>query len=224
MSAARALRAIHFPSALEEVAPARRRLAYDELLCLQLALRLRNDENLLGVPAHAHQAGEHVERLRAALPFRLSDEQEGAAGEILADMASPERIMNRLLLGDVGTGKTAVALFALAAVADSGTQAAVMAPTGVLAQQYAVKCGPVLDAIGVSWALVTGSTPASERARAAAGLPRARSPWRSARRRCSPMTWRSGASPAWSSTSSTGSARASATTFAPRGPVPTCSS
>ena len=170
MSAARALRGVHFPSALEEVAPARRRLAYDELLCLQLALRLRNDENLLGVPAHAHQAGEHVERLRAALPFRLSDEQEGAAGEILADMASPERIMNRLLLGDVGTGKTAVALFALAAVADSGTQAAVMAPTGVLAQQYAVKCGPVLDAIGVSWALVTGSTPASERARAAAGL------------------------------------------------------
>jgi len=83
--------------------------------------------------------------------------------EILADMAGP-RPMSRLLLGDVGTGKTAVATLILGAVADTGTQAAVMAPTGVLAAQYAEKCGPLLDAAGISWALLTGATPARERA------------------------------------------------------------
>jgi ATP-dependent DNA helicase RecG len=80
-------------------------------------------------------------------------------------MAEPQ-VMNRLLLGDVGTGKTAVAAVALSAVADTGTQAAVMAPTSVLARQYAEKLGPLLDAAGISWALVTGATPADERAQA----------------------------------------------------------
>ena len=89
--------------------------------------------------------------------------------DILADMSSPE-IMNRLLLGDVGTGKTAVAAFGLAAAADTGTQAAVMAPTSVLARQYAEKVGPLLDASGISWRLLLGSTSAAERAEAAAGL------------------------------------------------------
>ena len=140
---------------------ARSRLAYDELLFLQLALRLRNRDGLLGVTPVAHTPASHVARLRAALPFALSDEQERACEEILADMADGSRVMNRLLLGDVGTGKTAVACVALAAVADTGTQAAVMAPTGVLAQQYAQKCGPLLDAAGISWTLITGSTPAS---------------------------------------------------------------
>ena len=170
MSRARAIRSIHFPHTMAEVEPARRRLAYDELLTLQLALRLRNDANLLGVPAVGHGVGEHVVRLRAALPFALSDEQETAAREILDDMADGDHIMNRLLLGDVGTGKTAVALFALAAAADSSSQAAVMAPTGVLAQQYAVKCGPVLDELGIRWALITGATPPDERRHATEGL------------------------------------------------------
>lgn len=170
MSLARALRAIHFPSSSEEREQARRRLAYDELLLLQLALRLRNDVNLLDVAPICHRAGRHLEALRRALPFSLSDEQEAAVRDILGDMTDDGRIMNRLLLGDVGTGKTAVACCALAAVADSGTQAAVMAPTGVLAQQYAVKCGPLLDAAGVRWVLITGSTPAEERARATEAL------------------------------------------------------
>lgn len=164
MCLSRAIRAIHFPRLMAEADVARRRLAYDELLYLQLALRLRNDVNLLGVPAFSHEVGSHVERMRAALPFALSDEQEAAVQEILSDMACGGRVMNRLLLGDVGTGKTAVACLALAAVADSGTQSCVMAPTGVLAQQYAVKSGPLLERAGVSWALLTGSTPPSERA------------------------------------------------------------
>ena len=164
MDLSRAYRCIHFPSAMGEVERARQRLAYDELLYLQLALRIRNDPNLLEVEPVAHVQGACVDALRAALPFTLTSEQEAAVDDILADMADGSRVMNRLLLGDVGTGKTAVACFALASVADTGTQACVMAPTGVLAQQYAVKCGPLLDEAGISWALLTGATPAGERA------------------------------------------------------------
>lgn len=164
MTLARALREVHFPSSLAAAERARRRLAYDELLCLQLALLTRRDLELSDVEPIVHvTSGPHLEALLDALPFSLTDEQRLAADQILADMAAP-RVMNRLLLGDVGTGKTAVAAVALAACADTGTQAAVMAPTSVLARQYAEKLGPVLDAAHVSWALVTGSTPDGERA------------------------------------------------------------
>ena len=172
MTLARALRAAHFPSSLAEAELARRRLAYDELLCLQLALITRRRIELGGVTPQTHVTdGPHLAALLAALPFELTDEQRAAADEILADMAAP-RVMNRLLLGDVGTGKTAVAAVALAACADTGTQAAVMAPTSVLARQYATKLGPVLDAAHVSWALVTGATPPDERALACAAVGR----------------------------------------------------
>ncbi len=166
MSYARALRNVHFPAGMPAKEPARRRLAYDELICLQLALLTRQRISLAGVSPTAHATtGPYVQRLYQALPFALTREQQQAATEILADMAAPQ-VMNRLLLGDVGTGKTAVAAVALAAVADTGTQAAVMAPTSVLARQYAEKLGPILDAAGISWTLITGSTPAAERAAA----------------------------------------------------------
>lgn len=165
MSSSMSLRAIHFPTSMGERELARRRLAYEETLVLQLGLRLRNDSNLLGVPAVGHTPGGHVAALRSALPFQLSEEQDAAVAQILRDMRDGGRIMNRLLLGDVGTGKTAVASFALACAADTGTQACVMAPTGILAQQYAVKVAPVLEGIGVSCALLTGATPTVERAR-----------------------------------------------------------
>ena len=163
MSLSRALRTIHFPRLMSEVRLARRRLAYDELMYLQLALRLRNDGDLLDVAPFAHSVGAHVRAMRDALPFALSDEQEAAVADILGDMCDAGHVMNRLLLGDVGTGKTAVACVALACAADSGNQACVMAPTGVLARQYAVKSGPLLGAAGISWALLTGSTAAAER-------------------------------------------------------------
>lgn len=170
MTEARALREAHFPSGRAAAERARRRLAYDELLCLQAALLARRAIELADVAPHEHVVGgPHVSALLAALPFELTAEQRQAADEILADMAAPAP-MNRLLLGDVGTGKTAVAAVALAAVADSGSQAAVMAPTSVLARQYAEKLGPVLDRAGISWALVTGSTPEAERGATAAGL------------------------------------------------------
>ena len=170
MSLGRALRQIHFPRYMGETDFARRRLAYDELLYLQLALKLRDDADLVAVTPYAHTIGPCVERMREALPYALSEEQECAVRDILTDMADASHVMNRLLMGDVGTGKTSVAAFGLAACADTGTQAAMMAPTGVLARQYAGSVGPLLDRCGISWAVLTGSTDAAERARIHDGL------------------------------------------------------
>lgn len=168
MTLGRALREVHFPSSLATAERARRRLAYDELLCLQLALLCRQELEREGARPFEHDVlGPHMDALLAAMPFELSAEQRAAADQILADMAAP-RVMNRLLLGDVGTGKTAVAALALAACADSGTQAAMMAPTSVLARQYAEKLGPLLDAADITWRLVTGTTQGEEREEAEA--------------------------------------------------------
>lgn len=165
-----ALRSIHFPQTSADAASARRRLAYDELLAVQLAMALRRQRQVRDLPGHAHfTGGPMVSRLAEALPFTLTSEQSDAVTAILGDMASSHP-MNRLLLGDVGTGKTVVAAHALAACADSTTQAAMMAPTEVLATQYARAVGPLLDAAGVSWALLTGSTPSAERCRVLGGL------------------------------------------------------
>ena len=161
---ARAVREVHFPSSAEAAERARRRLAYDELLCLQLLLLTRREISLEGAEPVSHEVlGPRMDALLAALPFSLTAEQRAAADDILADMAAP-RVMNRLLLGDVGTGKTAVAALALAACADTGAQAAMMAPTSVLARQYAEKLGPLLDEAGISWRLVTGADAPEERA------------------------------------------------------------
>lgn len=164
MTFARALREIHFPTSMRERELARRRLAYDELLGLQLALLTRRRLELGGGRPYVHKVdGPHMDALLGALPFTLTGEQRQAADEILGDMAAGQ-VMSRLLLGDVGTGKTAVAALALAAVCDSGYQAAFMAPTSVLAKQHARRLGPLLDAAHIPWHLVVGSTEASERA------------------------------------------------------------
>jgi len=167
---ASALHDIHFPPDVEARDEARRRLAYEELLMLQLGMASRRHSLVLERKGFAHVVdGKSKASASAALPFSLTGDQEQALREILADMAS-DRPMNRMLLGDVGTGKTAVAAIALAATADSHTQAAMMAPTEVLARQYAGAVGPLLDAAGVSWRLLTGSTPAPERRAILAGL------------------------------------------------------
>jgi ATP-dependent DNA helicase RecG len=165
---ATALRWIHFPPGADQRDAARRRLAYDELLAIQLGMALRR-HHVVDRQGVAHVVDGPVRAaVTHALPFDLSDEQNTAVAEILGDMGRP-RPMNRMLLGDVGTGKTAVAAIALGVVADSGTQAAMMAPTEVLAQQYARSVGPYLEAAGVSWALLTGSTGPAERSRILAG-------------------------------------------------------
>ena len=174
MPISRALRAMHYPCDVGDVEDARRRLAFDEAAFLQVALRARRDVRVMGVKPVEHVVdGPHERALRAALPFALTADQQVAVDEILLDMASPQA-MSRLLLGDVGTGKTAVATLALGAVADSGGQAALMAPTTVLAQQYADKVGPLLDAADITWALLTGATPKAQRESILEGLAQGR--------------------------------------------------
>ncbi|MDP2182585.1 MAG: ATP-dependent DNA helicase RecG [Actinomycetota bacterium] len=164
-----ALRAVQFPSSHAECRAARRRLAFEELFVLQVGLALRRHavQVLTGV---AHQiGGPALGHLVQNLPFELTCEQCGARDDVLGDMASSVPA-NRMLLGDVGTGKTVVAAHALCVAADSGHQAAMMAPTEVLATQYADKVGPMMSAAGVPWALLTGSTPARRRREIVAGL------------------------------------------------------
>lgn len=173
MSRGSALAAIHFPHTMDEVAEARRRLVYEELLLLELMLMRESRERTGGREPVAHVVdGPHLAALEAAVPFELTDEQAQAKRDVLAALAAPQTA-NHLLLGDVGTGKTIVAAFALAAAADTGAQAMLMAPTEVLARQHGKSLGPLFDAAGVTWEVLTGSTSPAEReavlARAAGG-------------------------------------------------------
>ncbi|WP_302962825.1 ATP-dependent DNA helicase RecG [uncultured Adlercreutzia sp.] len=164
MSRNAALRAIHFPQSMAEVAEARRRLVYEEVLYLELFLMQEGAERSRGAHPVAHVTdGPRVAAFAAQLPFALTGEQERARDEILEGMAAPSAL-NHMLLGDVGTGKTVVAGFALAAAADTGGQAMLLAPTEVLARQHAEGLGALLAGAGVTCALLTGSTPAAERA------------------------------------------------------------
>ena len=165
MSRHAAIACMHFPQSMSEQAQARRRMAYEEVFLLQVALMSRGLARSSGKRACSHVVdGPCSAALEQAIPFSLTDEQTAAKSEILQRMAA-ERAMNHMLLGDVGTGKTVVAAFALAAVADSGTQAALMAPTEILARQHALSLGPLFDQAGISWALLTGSTKPDERER-----------------------------------------------------------
>ena len=157
-----ALRAVHFPASARQLEQARRRLAYEEVLRLQLEMMLRRNRELAGARPVAHAVGRASALLERSLPFELTQDQRRAVAEIQGDMQAP-RPMNRMLLGDVGCGKTVVAAFALALAADSGCQAALMAPTEILARQHAGTLGPLLQQAGVSSALLTGSTPAAKR-------------------------------------------------------------
>ena len=164
MSRSSALSCIHFPHAMEEVAQARRRLAYEEVLLLELMLIRDGRKRADGLTPVSHVIdGAHVQALERAVPFELTGEQRQARDQILQKMAQPAAA-NHMLLGDVGTGKTIVAAFALAAAADTGTQALFMAPTEILARQHAAGLGPLLEEAGVTSAVLTGSTSSDERA------------------------------------------------------------
>ncbi len=164
MSRDAALQAIHFPEQRAEADEARRRLVYEELLYLELFLMQEGAARTAGCEPTVHVVdGARLRAFADALPFSLTGEQERARDEILEAMAAPVTA-NHMLLGDVGTGKTVVAGFALAAAADSGGQALLLAPTEVLAEQHHKGLGALLEAAGVSHGLLTGSTTASERA------------------------------------------------------------
>ncbi|MDI1326399.1 MAG: ATP-dependent DNA helicase RecG [Brevundimonas sp.] len=165
-----ALERLHAPEAetdLEPDAPVRQRLAYDELFAHQLALARRRRARQI-TPAPVIHPGDASARLLASLPFQLTGAQHHAIAEIRRDLASGEQ-MGRLLQGDVGSGKTAVAALALADAAASGFQSALMAPTEILARQHYQRIAPMMEAAGVSAVLLTGrDTPAERRARLAA--------------------------------------------------------
>ena len=170
MSQGDALRCLHFPKTMEEKRQAFRRLSYEEVLLLQVHMIDESRKRSLGfVPVIHEIEGEKLRALAAALPFELTDEQVKARDEILGHLHETA-VMNHMLLGDVGTGKTVVAAFALAAAADTGTQAFLMAPTEVLAQQHAKTLGPLLEAAGITWGLLTGSTSEKDREPLLAGF------------------------------------------------------
>ena len=152
-----ALRCLHRPDAEAEIgldAPARRRLAFDELLANQLALGLLRRRS--GGGGRALQANGRLRQgVLAALPFRLTPAQERALAEIDADLAAPARML-RLLQGDVGSGKTLVALLAMLSAIEAGGQAALMAPTEILARQHAATLARLLAPVGLAPALLTG--------------------------------------------------------------------
>ncbi len=165
-----ALEALHAPTNEADLmpdTPVRQRLAYDELFAHQLALARRRRARQI-TPAARIMPGEASARLLAALPFALTRAQEQAVAEIRADLSSGEQ-MGRLLQGDVGSGKTAVAALALADAASNGLQAALMAPTEILARQHYDKLSPLLNQAGVRSLLLTGrDTPAERRGKLAA--------------------------------------------------------
>jgi ATP-dependent DNA helicase RecG len=152
-----AIRAAHRPRTLEEAEAARARLAFEELLVLQLSIQRQRRALEEGVQAPAlGDDGDLIRRYRAVLPFTLTDDQEAAIAEIRQDLGK-EKPMQRLLQGDVGSGKTAVALYALLRAVENGLQAALMAPTETLAEQHFLTIDPICAEIGVQVSLLTGS-------------------------------------------------------------------
>jgi ATP-dependent DNA helicase RecG len=151
-----ALVALHRPRDAAEAEAARRRLALDELLALQTGLaRIREGSEQATAPALG-EPGELIARYRGALPFRLTKDQELAIAELDLDLGRAKP-MQRLLQGDVGSGKTVVALYALLRAVEAGKTGALMAPTETLAEQHFLTVEPLCAELGVRAALLTGS-------------------------------------------------------------------
>jgi ATP-dependent DNA helicase RecG len=159
---AAALSAIHFPEDEDDEDGARRRLAFEELFLLELALAGRKRARQEGRPAiELPGSGELVEPWAASLPFEPTGDQREAFERIDGDLARSEP-MQRLLMGEVGSGKTVVALHAMLRAVENGAQAALMAPTETLAEQHLATLDRLLGGL-VPIALLTGSTPAARR-------------------------------------------------------------
>ncbi len=167
-----ALAGAHAPedeAALEPSHPARERLAYDELLANQLTLALVRRQRRGRPGREIAGDGELRARSLASFGFRLTAAQQGAVEEIVGDMASPERMI-RLLQGDVGSGKTVVAFLAMLAAVEAGAQAALMAPTEILARQHFATIERLAGNIGISVVLLTGRERGANRRRIFEGL------------------------------------------------------
>ncbi|HEY6549999.1 MAG TPA: ATP-dependent DNA helicase RecG, partial [Solirubrobacterales bacterium] len=161
--AADAVKAVHFPEAVEEVEEARERLRFEELFLYQAILATRKRAHRVARPAPRFgKPGERVGRWIESLPFEPTRDQLKAFDEIDADLDSGEP-MQRLLMGEVGSGKTVVALYAMLRALEAGFQAVLMAPTETLAEQHAVTLGKLLAEEATPFALWTGATPAARR-------------------------------------------------------------
>jgi ATP-dependent DNA helicase RecG len=161
-----ALRAAHFPESEEDLASARERLAFEELFLHQAILATRKRSHRIARPAPRFgKPGELVGRWIGSLPFELTRDQLNALDEIEADLDSGEP-MQRLLMGEVGSGKTVVAVYAMLRALEAGFQAVLMAPTETLAEQHALTLDRLLGAEAIPFALLTGATPAASRRRA----------------------------------------------------------
>jgi ATP-dependent DNA helicase RecG len=169
---AAALHRVHRPESPQDIEPQSApwsRLAYDEFLAGQLALALlRAHQRTRGGRGSAAE-GRLRARIVAALPYSLTPSQERALTDIVADLAQPTRML-RLLQGDVGSGKTVVALLAAAHVIEAGRQAAIMAPTEILARQHYATVGPLAAATGIRIAILTGRERGRERSDILAAL------------------------------------------------------
>ena len=171
-SFADALRTIHRPDSPDDIKPestAWSRLAYDELLASQLALALLRAHMRTRAGRGSAAEGRLRARIIAALPYSLTPSQERAIADIIADLAQPARML-RLLHGDVGSGKTVVALIAAGNVIEAGRQAAVMAPTEILARQHFATIAPLARAAGIRLAILTGRERGREREDILSGL------------------------------------------------------
>ncbi|HEY7456878.1 MAG TPA: ATP-dependent DNA helicase RecG [Solirubrobacterales bacterium] len=161
--AADAVSAAHFPRSEEDAAVARERLAFEELFLYQALLATRKRSHRTARPApRLGRPGEDVGRWIESLPFEPTGDQRRAFDEIDADLDSGEP-MQRLLMGEVGSGKTVVALYAMLRAREAGYQAVLMAPTETLAEQHAITLGRLLAAEATPFALLTGATPAPRR-------------------------------------------------------------
>ena len=162
-----ALRAAHAPQGLSDLSPtspARARLAYDELFAHQLTLALARRQFRRGKGRASVGSGLLAGKVLKSLPYKPTGAQQRALSEIAADVASDRR-MNRLLQGDVGSGKTLVAFLALLIAVEAGGQGVMMAPTEILARQHLDSLAPLAEAAGIRLVLLTGRDKGAERAR-----------------------------------------------------------
>ncbi|WP_026689939.1 ATP-dependent DNA helicase RecG [Alteribacter aurantiacus] len=161
---------LHFPKSQDDLKQAKRRMIYEELLLFQLKMQTyRKQEREQQKGDKKHMPTESVEQFVQKLPFPLTGAQNRVKNEILRDLTSPYR-MNRLLQGDVGSGKTVIAAIALYAVVKSGYQGALMVPTEILAEQHLESLTGLLEPEGISVKLLSGSAKAKERREVLASL------------------------------------------------------
>lgn len=161
LGSTQALRGIHFPAGLAELDASKARLAYEEFLLLATAWGIKRTQTKILEKGYSYEIKRTLlTPLRQNLGFQFTNSQKHVINEIFRDLQSP-RPMNRLLQGDVGSGKTVVALCAMLLAAENGYQAALMAPTEILAEQHFITFEKMLKALGVKTAILTSSTKAA---------------------------------------------------------------